>query len=219
MERQGKANGPSSQDELVQRLYHDLSRWVRYIASISQSPGHWLLDIDDITAEGYLVLWKIASAYHAKPYSEIKLLAKASVRNMVKTLYYQNARRLTVLSLDGPSPTNVKVMLGDTLSPDNVDDYFNESAPSQYIDPQYYVEAVERLAMLMEQLEPLDKRVLSILLGEDESAAPFVRMAFTRRNFVYTNPTCTISPNLVARLLGVRYGEVVASYGRIRSLL
>lgn len=205
-------------DEVVQRLYHDLSRWIRYLASVSQIPGHWLLDIEDITAEGYLVLWKVVVRYQDKPYDELKLLAKMSVRNMVKTLHVKSARGMSILSLQGPA-ANTGEMLGDALAPENVSDHFNDSAPYQFIDPQYYVEAVDRMAAMMEQLEPLDVRVLSILLGEDESAGPFIRMAFARRNFVYSNPTCVISPNLVARILGVRYGEVMESYARIRSLL
>lgn len=207
-------------DEVVQRLYHDLARWVRYLASVSQISGHWLLDIEDITAEGYLVLYKVALSYQHKPYTELKLLAKMSVRNMIKTLYVRNAKTLSyqVVSLQGPTADGGEI-LGDTLNPDSIRNHFNDSAHYQLIDPQYYAEAVERMAAMMEHLEPIDRRVLSILLGEDEYAAPFIRMAFARRNFVYSNPTCIISPNLVARILGVKYKEVMASYSRIRSLL
>lgn len=212
----------------TRQAYHDLSRWIRWFASISQIPGHWCMNRDDLTGECYYVLAKVSGTYSQKPYPEFIILAKASMRNAVRSLRYKlgvthrkaeiNALSLNTLVADSHNGEE-KLELGDIINLNNCMDTLTDSITSVGIDPAIYVEAAERFLDMAEKLSILDLEVLDAILGNDTRASLQIQLAVARKNFVYSNPSITITPALIARALGYPLDVVEASFQRIKAML
>lgn len=219
-----KYKRPLTAEELIlsnaiaERLYEDLYRWLRWLASTEQIPGNWLLNADDIVGECGFVVVKIARSYMDKPYEEALIVCKASAHNAIGALKHKicishRKAEFDALSLDQPMPDSDDVF-GDIVG------HVEEAFGSGYsISPENFVEAVEEFLDKIDDLSSLDLRVLSALLGYDEATGRQVRLSVARRSFVYKEAPVTITPLIVARALGESIEAVEESFERIRSVL
>lgn len=213
-------------DARTQQAYHDLSRWIRWLASSSQIPGHWYMNADDITAELYFVLYKVAGVYANKPYDEFIILAKSSMRNAISSMRYHvgvthRKAELTAIRFEDASNLGEEdgATYADHISVESCMDTISQSTGVMGLDPAIYVEAAERFLDKAEQLSSIDLEVLDALLGNDTRLSLHIRLMTMRRNFVYQNPTLAITPALVARALDYPTETIRASFERIRSML
>lgn len=208
--------------------YHDLAKFVAMIARNAANPNHWALNEEDLTAEMYLVLAKLLPRYLEKPYEEFLLITRTSMANAVKGLVYKytlSHRRseLTAYSLNWPSSISLQVdmetgdVLGDSVGPGQVRVVFGSSGI--WLSPETYVEQAEVLESKIRQLCEFDQEVLKAVLGYNERVAMYIELQRKRKNFVYLDPTISISSQVVARALCVTIGEVEQAYERIKGVL
>lgn len=209
-------------NERITQIYDDLHRWIRWLASSLQIQGHWCMSADDIVSEAYWVLVKVTRVYLHKPYAEFKVLCKASIHNAVRSLRYKMAithrkHELSALSLDEPmfDDASFGSILADyVLTADGVSD----CSTAFGMNPEHYVIWAETYLDIVEQLSDFDILVLDACLGFDERVIPYIKLSATRKSFVFSNPTVTITPLIVARALNQSLEAVEESFERLKGL-
>lgn len=205
-------------NQRIAEAYADLHRWIRWLASTLQINGHWYMSADDMAAEGYWVLCKVARVYLHKPYPEFKVLCKTSIHNAIKTMRYRTSvthrkTEMTALSLDAPIEDGT--CLADfVLSADGMSDAAYECG----MNPEHYVLWAESYLDLVDSLSDFDITVLDACLGFDDRVLVQVKLSAARKSFVYANTSVTITPLIVARALNQPLEAVEESFERLRGL-
>lgn len=206
-------------DAIAIRLYEDLVRWLRWLASTEQIRGNWLLNADDIVGECYFVIVKIARSYIYKPYEEAVLVCKASAHNAIGSLKHRvcishRKTEFSMHSLEEPVSDEEDMMLGEVIG-----EAENAFGSNYSVNPESWVAAMEEFVEKLEHLSELDLRVLAALLGYDENTGRQLRLSRARRAFVYKDAPVTVTPQLVSRAMGESLEAVIESYENIRRVL
>lgn len=189
-------------DEVEQkelRAYRDLVRYIHYMAWYYGTPGHWMLDPEDMEAEGLMALTRCMKKYLlGKPYAEFLVLAKASVFHALKTLKYKAAL------------TYRKDQMYELHLQDVDDDEQGGRSPYGRIseeevpggpDPSDLFDSQERLAALVNAADDLQLRVLEALLGGNDRMRAYFQLHRARRNWIYKDPVMEYTPLVIARTL------------------
>lgn len=215
-------------DERITQVYEDLHGWIRYMAVTRQIPGHWYFSADDVSAEAYFVLVKVARVYLHLPYPEFKTLCKASIRNAIISMHHRvstthRSSEMYAQSLDEPADSENEDggILGDFLGYHNSDP-LTDGLTFLGLNPERHVLAAESFLDAAEQLSTLDVRVLDAVLGFDERVLPQLKLAAARYDFAFSSTTIrqiTVNPLIVARALHEPVHIIEESFKRIASVM
>lgn len=198
--------------ELLQlRAYRDLINFVHWIAHIHAQEGHWLFNFQDLEAELLLAVARCMHKYlDTKPYDEFLVISRAAIRNSLGALKYKaflTHRRMEATNLDLDAPVgDEEETLGDVL-------------PADTGDPEQYVMSAELVAEVAGKLDELQLRVLDALLGGNDRVMMYLILYRRRLNWVWANPTITITPEIVADALCESVESVRAAYEAIQVTL
>lgn len=216
-------------DALTQRAYHDLVKFIHWMGLRYGVKGHWRMNKDDLVAEAFFVLCKVAHTYPDIPYEEFLVVARTSISNMIITLgnsTTQSHRKAELemyslderLGRDGHSSDSV-IFVEKYCSGANGDYAFSDDLHSKSLDPAYYVDWAQRFKTFYDGLDELDRQVLDAYLGNNDNLLPHLQLAIDRRKFVYDNAKIKITPLIVARTLCVEVKTVEKSVKRLQKMV
>lgn len=200
--------------------YHDLVRYVQWQARRYAVRTHWALDVDDLVAEGFLVLTKLVPKYIDKPYNEFLVIAKSSIVNWYRTLFSQlNAQKRSgdwnILSVEWTFEAEADGKEFQEVYPETV--ALSQDANYINADPAMIAEHSTEFADRVASMSKFDQQVLGCLNGDNPRVDMYLDLARSRRTANYTNPTITVTPLIISRALCVEVTEVTESLSRIKS--
>lgn len=200
-------------EELERKAYRDLIRYVRWLGRVYGVRGHWMLNPDDLMGEALFTLAKCINKYiKTKSYNEFLALARVSMLNTTKTLIYK-------ATLTHRNAEMYMVGLDDPLHSSEDGDFTVGDQIPGGVEPETYFDSMQRVEALMSKLGSDAIQVLNAILGGEPRVATWIGMQRDRRNFVFKDPTITISPYIVSRALLMPEDEVSAAYTEIRRCL
>lgn len=188
-------------EEEASELYKDLVRFVHWVAGRKGVRGHWMIDPEDLEGESWLAVARCIAKYPDKSMDELKIICRSSITNAVstalyKSIYTHRRSEMFPISLDDPDMIEV----GGTF------------------DLEALVESSERIADIVKRLTPLEIKIVLALLGENERVMMYLEKSRQRCNWVFANPTITVSPLIVARALCEPVEDVRIAYDHIACL-
>ena len=203
-----------TRQERTEMAYHDLVRFVHWLAYRYQVVGNWTLNYHDLVAEGFLVISKMSNLYYQKPYNEQIAMTRTAIQNHYNTLHKRVLK--TYRQYDSPSDdTDYEVEYFIPGQGKNWSDGSNEGAT----DPAILYDQIEKYREVAAKFTDFDKEVFDCIFGNNERVPMYLELARARRNWVFNDPKIRITPHIIARALNVDPKAVLASYERMRPAL
>lgn len=204
-------------DDLCERAYYDLVGLIHVMANEYQVSGSWLMNYDDLTAEGFLTIARLSAKYSDKPYNEFKALCVVSIRNWLRTL--RKRAFLTFRSFDSSLVDLQALDTDDEYSAEvgQIVDSMSESGEQLTANPEKLILSQERLELLVGRLNELELRVLDCVLGLDTTGRMDLMLDLAKaRKWQYSESTLRITPLMISRALGVDIKPIKQAFAKLR---
>lgn len=204
-------------DERCSQAYHDLAGFVHWLANNYKVHGSWVMNFDDLVAEGYLTIVRLAQMYLTKPYNEFLTIVRVAITNWYRTLRgksFLTFRKFDhyLIDLDGLDGRR-RDWPGNGLVIGMTDD-----ANRLGSNPAELFEMAEQVDAALSELSEFDRQVVDCITGGNERVALYIDLVRQRKHWVFDDPTITVTPHIVAMALCVDDQEILASYKRIKHI-